>query len=162
VIERVKAVTGPLKTLGSELSRLLVSLRGDGGIEGLLRLTYTFATDTALYDNVSHIVTFIASVAPQCILGEQAGFDLTGCAHKYNTPGQGQLPVNEPSCGAKSGAWFDQRCPIAPPGPFTFQPLAKRGGGATAAQIGALADAALTGRKLNARDLRPLLSYLIK
>jgi virulence factor Mce-like protein len=159
VVSRVRAVTGPLGALGSQLNQLLLSLRGDGGIEGLLRLTYTFATNTALYDNVSHIITFIASVAPECIAAQQGGFDLAGCAHKYNSPGAGEVPVNEPSCGPKSGAWFDQRCPPVPPGPFANQPLA---GHAARARVQKLDNSALAGRRVDTRALRPLLSYLIR
>jgi virulence factor Mce-like protein len=161
IVTRVQTITGPLATLAAQLDQLLLHLRGNGGIEGLLRLTYTFAVNTALYDNVSHIVTFMASVGPNCLLGEQGGFNVKGCAHSYSSPGQGQLPVNEPSCGAKSGAWFDQRCPPAAPGPIT---LARRGSKAQAksAELQHVVNDALSGHPTDTGELQSLLGYLTR
>jgi phospholipid/cholesterol/gamma-HCH transport system substrate-binding protein len=156
IADRLQTIAGPLATLGTQLAQLLVHLRGNGGIEGLLRLTYTFATNTALYDNVSHIVTFIVSLAPNCIFGQQGGFDVKGCSHSYDSPGQGQLPINEPSCGARSGAWFDQRCPPAVPGPITLARRSK----AAPASAQKLLNGAFSKHPPATGQLQALLAYL--
>jgi hypothetical protein len=157
LVSRLLAASGPLRTLATELDRFLVSVRGDGALEGTLRLTYEFAVESSLYDNVSHIATFLANIDPTCILGDLAGQNVQGCAHSYNSPGEGQLPINEPSCGAKSGAWFDQFCPPAAPGPFSFAR-----GSTNERDLQRLVGAALSGHTPSAAQVRPLLGYLLK
>ncbi len=163
VISRLEAVTDPLATLASGLDRFLVSSRDKGALEGVLKVTYAFANNTSLYDNVSHILTFIVGVAPACIAGQQGGFDVAGCAHNYQAPGQGLLPVNEPSCGPKNPAWFNERCPLASPGPITLaRAAASQGGRAALGRLNGLISTALAGKATASTAFRPLLDYLLK
>jgi hypothetical protein len=157
LVSHLLAASDPLRTLATELDQFLVSVRGDGALEGTLRLTYEFAVESSLYDNVSHIATFLANIDPTCILGDLAGENVQGCAHSYNSPGEGQLPINEPSCGAKSGAWFDQFCPPAAPGPISFAR-----GSTHERELQRLVGSALSGHAPSAAQVRPLLGYLLK
>lgn len=77
----------------SRLAReLLVNLRDVGGVENLLNFVYTLATLTSSFDAVSHIIGFNISVQEQCFVDPNA----RGCVHKYDSPGQGRIPVNDP------------------------------------------------------------------
>jgi virulence factor Mce-like protein len=163
VVSRLRAVSDPLATLAGGLSRLLVSSRDSGAIEGVLKVAYAFANNTSLYDSVSHILVFIVQVAPGCIAGQQGGFDVAGCAHNYQAPGQGALPVNEPSCGPKNPAWFNERCPLAIPGPISLAPRpTSPAGRAALGRLNGLIGTALAGRTPDRAALRPLLDYLLK
>jgi virulence factor Mce-like protein len=165
IISRLLSASVLLRTLATGLDRLLVSSRGAGAIEGVLRVAYAFAVNTALYDSVSHILTFIVAFDPTCIAGQQAGFDVTGCSHKYTAAGQGQLPVNEPSCGPRDGSWYDARCPPPPPGPFSTAVLGGLGRPGATAKMGKLqklVGRALTGAKPSTDQMRSLLTYLLK
>jgi virulence factor Mce-like protein len=156
-ISHLLAASAPLRTLATELDQFLVSVRDDGALEGTLRLTYEFAVESSLYDNTSHIATFLFNIDPTCILGDLAGENVLGCSHAYNSPGKGELPINEPSCGAKSGAWFDEFCPAVAPSPVS---LAR--GGAHENEARELVTAALSGHTPSAAQMRPLLQYLLK
>jgi virulence factor Mce-like protein len=156
-VSHLLAASDPLRTLATDLDRLLVSVRGDGALEGTLRLTYEFAVESSLYDNTSHIATFLFNIAPNCILGDLAGDTVRGCAHSYSSAGEGELPINEPSCGAKSGAWFDEFCPAVAPSPVT---LARGSGHQKEARE--LVTAALSGHTPSPAQVRPLLQYLLK
>jgi virulence factor Mce-like protein len=162
VVARLRAVTGPLATLAPQLSQLLMSSRSAGALDGLLWLAYTVASEGSLYDNTSHILDVIFSVAPTCIAGQQGGFDVAGCNHKYSGPGQGTVPINEPSCGAKSADWFAARCPPAVPGPIA---LARGRSGKQqavgSALLESLVNGALSGKTVNPQrwqSLRPFVT----
>jgi hypothetical protein len=101
------------------LDRLLVSTRSAGGIEGTLRVIYALATASGLYDDLSHIITFLVGAAPRCLVAQRAGPDLPGCSHKYSAPGHGLIPVNAPACGPRDPAWFLERCPVTTVGPLS-------------------------------------------
>jgi virulence factor Mce-like protein len=163
VINHLQAVANPLNKLGTGLAQLLVSSQGQGALDGALWAIYVLANHASLYDGTSHFLSVIANVAPGCILGQQAGIDVPGCSHKYSAPGQGSIPVNEPSCGPKSAAWFAQRCPLAPPGPSTLATPAAGGGSAvklTALQK--LLNRAPSGTGVKVQQLQPLLNFLLK
>jgi virulence factor Mce-like protein len=163
VLARLSSLTGPLRTLSTGLDALLVSSRDTGALEGLERFAYVLSNNTSLYDNVSHIITFMATVAPECIAGQEAGLNVTGCAHTYRAAGAGEVPINEPSCGAKSGAWWNETCPPPTPGPIAVQPLnsspttTKR-----LAELGSLDSTALSGGVPSVQRLSSLLEYLLK
>jgi ABC-type transporter Mla subunit MlaD len=159
VIAKLLKASGPLRMLASQLYGLLASSRSSGAFEGLLRVAYAFATNTALYDNVSHILTFIVSIAPQCILGQEAGTYVSGCDHNYSGPGTGTIPVNEPSCGAVSAAWWNDTCPSAPPGPIVFS---ARRRSVKVADVQELENTALSGKTAPAHEFQSLLGYLLK
>ena len=59
---RAAAQLGPL---APEIDKLLVSLRASGGIESTMRLLYTLAALTSAYDDTSHLINFLANVAPE-------------------------------------------------------------------------------------------------
>ncbi|MCW3017058.1 MAG: hypothetical protein JWO02_4150 [Solirubrobacterales bacterium] len=114
---RLQQATAQLGPLAPEVDRLLVSLRKTGGIESTMRLLYTLATLTSTYDGTSHLINFIANVAPNCLAAEAAHTDSAGCNHKWSAPGQGTIPINEPSCGPQKPEhlWRNHRCPLAVP-----------------------------------------------
>lgn len=85
------------------LETLLSSTRDQGGIEGLLRVAYSLAASFSAYDDASHIVGLAVSVLPQCLADATA----PGCSSKYDVPGNGTIPPNDPSCGPQSGAPWD-------------------------------------------------------
>jgi hypothetical protein len=146
-----------LMTLATGLDQLLVNLRGAGAIEGVLRLVYSLATETALYDNVSHIAAFIVNIDVKCVLGWVAQTDVAGCSRRYTSPGAGALPINEPSCGAQSGAWFNAFCAPVAPGPLAF--TARSSGQPELAQ---LVGGGLSGHTEPVARARSLLGYLLR
>jgi hypothetical protein len=125
----------------------------------VLRLSYNFATETAMYDNVSHIAAFLVNVDPECILADAAQVDVAGCSHRYSSSGRGMLPINEPTCGAVSGAWLDQHCAPVTPGPFAF---AARLPAADRAKVGQAVGAALLGHVPSIAHAKSLLQFLLK
>jgi virulence factor Mce-like protein len=128
VLRRARPVTGQLRKataqlgpLAPQVDRLLVNLRETGGIEGIMRLTYTLATLTSAYDDTSHLINFIATLAPQCLIAQAAERDQEGCSSKWSAPGFGTVPINIPACGPTKPEhlWRNHRCPLPPPvGPF--------------------------------------------
>jgi ABC-type transporter Mla subunit MlaD len=114
---RLAGASQQLGPLAGQVDDLLVSLRQTGGVEGTMRILYTLAVLTSTYDDTSHIINFIANVAPNCLIAEQAGTDSPGCSHKWSAPGHGTIPVNEPSCGPQKpeDLWRNHRCPLAVP-----------------------------------------------
>ncbi len=82
---------------------LLRDTRDRGGIEGMLRWLYGLAAASAAYDSTSHFATAQLRVYPQCI----AEATVPGCTAKYNSPGQGTIPPDAPSCGPQGGAPWD-------------------------------------------------------
>lgn len=162
VVDHLNAVSAPLNTLARQLSEFLVSSRDKGAFEGLMLVIYAFANNTALEDNVSHILTFMVGLNPLCIAGQEGGFDVKGCAHQYSSPDNGQLPVNEPSCGPRIASWMNEFCPEAAPGPIS---LAARGNTPRADATKALladVNTALQGRSVPRSSWRPLLDFLLK
>jgi virulence factor Mce-like protein len=114
---RLARASSQLAPLATQVDDLLVSLRKTGGIEGTMRIVYTLAALTSTYDDTSHVINFIANLAPNCLIAEQLEKDSPGCAHKPSAPGYGTLPINEPSCGPQKPEhlWRNHRCPIAVP-----------------------------------------------
>lgn len=100
--ELLKTV-GDLEPFAADLETLMVTTRDQGGFEGLLRQAYSLANVASAYDSTSHILSLLASVFPKCF----ATSNLPGCSHRYNSPGQGTIPVNNPDCGPRGGAPWD-------------------------------------------------------
>jgi virulence factor Mce-like protein len=151
--------TGPLQTAAPQIEKFLASLRDTGGFEGLLRFTYSFASSLAPEDNLGHFLTILAGARPDCIAAEQANLPDYGCAKKFSAAGGGELPVNDPSCGPKSGSWYDQVCPGAAPGPIALQ---KGESSATYKAIAALVNQSLTPHPPQAAKYRALLRFLLR
>jgi virulence factor Mce-like protein len=124
LISQLGTASAQLAPFADQLDQLFVSLRSTGGIEGTMRLLYTLAVVTSSYDSVSHLVSFMANVAQQCLAGEAAGIDVAGCSKAYTAPGQGTVPINEPSCGPQSpqDLWRNHYCPLPTPGPVALSP----------------------------------------
>ncbi|MHB8689985.1 MAG: MlaD family protein [Solirubrobacteraceae bacterium] len=122
VISQLGTASAQLAPLADQLDQLFVSLRSTGGIEGTLRLLYTIAVVASSYDSVSHLIGFMANVAPQCLAGESAGSSVAGCSKAYTAPGQGTVPINEPSCGPQrpQDLWRDHYCPLPAPIPIAL------------------------------------------
>ncbi len=114
---RLARASAQLAPLSTQVDDLLVSLRKTGGIEGAMRIVYSLAALTSSYDDTSHLINFIANVAPNCLVAEQLEKDSPGCAHKPSAPGYGTIPINSPSCGAQKpeNLWRNHRCPLAVP-----------------------------------------------
>jgi phospholipid/cholesterol/gamma-HCH transport system substrate-binding protein len=149
VVKHLARAVAPLAPLGTDLYHLLVSTRDAGGFEGLLRVPYGVSVATSLYDSVSHLVTLVINLSPACIAGQQLGYDVRGCSHRYAASGNGELPINEPSCGPVSPSWFDVRCPV-PGSALSTHPTQA-----------ALPTAAANARP-NVGSLARLLAYLVR
>lgn len=172
VITHLNSAANQLAPLTNQLDQLLVSLRSTGGIEYTIQLVYTMAVLTSSYDSTSHLINFIASVAPQCLAGEEAGIDIAGCSKKYDSPGEGTVPVNDPSCGAQAPQdfWDNKVCPNALPGGIPT--LATRADGSSETftskelEMNQLTNKLMSGRSLptpqDKSQLGSLLSYLLK
>lgn len=162
VINHLNAVSGPLNTLSHQLSRFLVSSRDTGAFEGLLLVVYAFANNLSLEDNVSHMITFGVGLSPLCIAGQEGGFNVAGCAHQYSSSNNGQLPVNEPSCGPRIASWMNEFCPPAVPGPInlTARPNTPRDAATTA--LLSDVNTVLSGHSVARDTWRPLLNFLLK
>ncbi len=76
----------------------LISIRNTGGLEEFLRGFYSLATASAGYDSTSHFQTAFLSVLPQCMQSPPGA----GCSNEYNSPGEGAIPANDPSCGPQA------------------------------------------------------------
>lgn len=128
VIRNLRTATQRMGVLAPEVDKLLVSLRDSGGIEGAMRILYSLATLASSYDETSHIINFIANVAPNCIVAEQANVDSAGCSRKWDAPGDGTVPINQPRCGPQKpeNVWRNYRCAIPAPPVGTFPPLGER------------------------------------
>ncbi|HYF26048.1 MAG TPA: MlaD family protein [Baekduia sp.] len=126
VVRELRRASTRTGVLAPEVDRLMVSLRDTGGIEGIMRLAYSLAALTSAYDETSHLITFIANLAPNCLVAEQAEVDSPGCAHSWGAPGRGSIPINQPRCGPQrpEHLWRNHRCPI--PVPVGTVPVARR------------------------------------
>lgn len=122
VVAQLRRAASDLGVLAPDVDRLLVSLRDSGGIEGAMRLTYTLAILASSYDETSHLINFVANLAPNCIVAEQAGRDEPGCSRMWRAPGNGTVPINQPRCGPQQpqNLWRNYRCPISAPPVGTF------------------------------------------
>jgi phospholipid/cholesterol/gamma-HCH transport system substrate-binding protein len=116
VIKRLRTVTGPLDTLATRLSTMLVSMRGRGALEGVQRLMYAIATNMSLEDDLSHLVAAYSLVTPGCIAAGQARQNLSSCNHRYDGPGGALTPFNVAGCAPVDPAWLTAHCPKPPPG----------------------------------------------
>jgi hypothetical protein len=94
----------------------------------------------------------------KCVVGWIAHTNEPGCSRRYTAPGAGELPINEPSCGAKSGAWLNEQCAPVAPGPLAFA----RGSDTGQRQLAALVGGALSGHAEPIARARSLLGYLLK
>ena len=162
VVAHLLTSTGPLQTAAPAIEKFLASLRDTGGFEGLLRFTYSFATSLAPEDNLGHFLTILAGARPDCIAAEQANLPDYGCAKKFSAQGNGELPVNDPSCGVKSGSWYDQVCPNAIPGPVGLIPLQKGETLSTYRKIASLVNQALTPHPPSVAKFKSLLGFLLR
>ena len=105
-IPAAKPLVSQLHTLATRdgttaylLDHLLTSTRDGGFIDGLLLTFYGITADDSGYDSTSHFLALNAQVYPGCI----ADNTKLGCQHSYDSPGQGILPVNNPSAGPQPG-----------------------------------------------------------
>jgi hypothetical protein len=174
VISHLQTASGQLDPLSRQLDALLVSLRGTGGIESTMQLMYTLAVLTSPYDSTSHLINFIAQVAPQCLAGEVAGVDVKGCSKRYSSPGQGTIPINNPGCGpqAPQNFWDNASCPgTLPAGIPTLARRAGTNAGSAGSQTKQAQLARLTNQAMSERtvptpqtrvQLGTLLQYLLK
>lgn len=106
----VRAVTPMLRRLhgampttrhfGKQFNGFLTNTRDAGGLEGALRLLYSEAVGLAAYDGVSHMQGLYVKPFPQC-LGQS---NAKGCSSRYDAPGHGTIPPDDPDCGPHSGA----------------------------------------------------------
>jgi hypothetical protein len=99
-LERAAAQAGPF---AANLDQLLISTRNSGGVEGLLGVFYGLANVFAGYDQVSHMIGFNLNAFPTCIADTSA----PGCSSKYDAPGHGTIPPDNPACGPQNGAPWD-------------------------------------------------------
>ncbi len=158
----LRRAVAQVSPLARSLDRFLVSLRDQGGVEGVLRVAYAFATNTSLYDSVSHIITFHVSAAPLCIAGQQAEMEVPGCNLKYSGPGNGELPVNEPGCGPKDESWWNETCPPVPGGAALPLPKLPERAQKALPAIQRQDDRAFAGRKPDLGKLRMLLRTVLE
>ena len=99
VVARLRTATARARPFASDFARLLASTRDTGGFEGTLRLLYGIATSYSAYDDISHMVGLAVTVLPQCMTDPTT----SGCTAKYDAPGTGQRPANDPSCAVQAG-----------------------------------------------------------
>jgi virulence factor Mce-like protein len=111
----LKNTVGPLRDAAQVLAPLLVSSRDTGAVEWVLRTVYSFATNFAMYDQVSHLLTFNIGVVARCIAAEAAKAPAAACSHRYDAAGRGSVPVNLASCGPQLDFW-EGRCGTSFPG----------------------------------------------
>ena len=164
VIARLNTLTTPLATLATGLDRLLVSSREEGAFEGVARLSYTLATVASMYDNTSHMITFLANVSPLCVAASVAGPNLAGCSHTYTAPDQGRIPINEPSCHPADSVWWTPACPQVV-GPVALPLKTKTSTPTLGTKLGQLlhiVGQTLAGKSPPKQSLQSLLTYLLK
>jgi len=101
-VSRSRPTAGPLV-------ELLDSTRRSGGFEGLQNLIYGFAATTGPYDAVGHAAAITVTLDARCILDNNAA----GCSHKFNAPGKGQIPHNDPSAPSLARAGERSADPLA-------------------------------------------------
>ena len=80
------------------LNPFLISIRDGGGIEGFLRAWYSLAVLGGGYDEISHIYGAVVKAFPQCLRNPPG----PGCNARYDAPGGGTIPPDDPSCGPVS------------------------------------------------------------
>lgn len=167
VVSRLRKLAGPLSTLGTNLNALLRSARDTGAIEGVLRLVYSLATTTSPQDATSHAFAALVDVAPACIAGQQAGIDVPGCNRRFSGKGKSLIPINQPACGPKDGAWGNERCQEPVPGGGALGGLLGGGVGSPTtarktAELQRLINKAMSGQPTSPKQVEPLLDYLLK
>lgn len=89
-VRELRSTATEIKPFARQLDRLLVSVRDQGGLEGTLKLLYSLATDSAAYDEVSHILSLYVGVYPKCFTSPTP----PECIHGFRGPDRGQKPVN--------------------------------------------------------------------
>lgn len=102
VVSLVRKTATAAQPFARHLDQLLVSMRDQGAIEGTLKLFYALATDSAAYDEISHILSLYVGAYPDCF----ADSPPAECVHAYSGPDRGTAPVNGP-----------RRGPAGPPNP---------------------------------------------
>jgi ABC-type transporter Mla subunit MlaD len=83
----------------SLLDSFLTSSRDQGAVDGALLILYGITAGDSGYDGISHFLSLVMQVYPQCIINNTQA----GCQHTFNSPGNGTLPVNDPGAGPQSG-----------------------------------------------------------
>lgn len=102
------------------MNPFLISIRDGGGLEAFLRTFYGFGEEAAAYDQTSHILGAFLRVFPQCLQKTPAA----GCNSRYDAPGRGTIPPDDPECGPVS---------LAPWAPLTTCRSRPAGAGQSAA-----------------------------
>lgn len=100
VVKDLRKAASLAAPLTPTTTKFLNSLRDQGAIEGLMSVLYAVANATAAYDDLSHIVGLYVKTFPQCLADAKA----RGCSTKYDQPGQGLIPPDDPDCGPQDGA----------------------------------------------------------
>jgi virulence factor Mce-like protein len=85
--------TGRASSGVAQTRRLLETTREAGGLEFLQDIFYALSTATATYDSVGHAASINVNLDLRCIMQN----DAPGCSAKFNAPGKGQIPSNDPS-----------------------------------------------------------------
>jgi hypothetical protein len=105
IVPSALTVSTDLRKLGvtggpyvSNLERLMVSTRDQGGFEGVMRIFYSLASLASLYNPVSHVITLFAGLQSQCLV---ESLKVPGCDHGYSAPQNGRVPVNDPGLAAQ-------------------------------------------------------------
>lgn len=99
LVKQLNAAVPSLTRFGGLSNTFFASLRDTGGLEGTLRFIYSAATTMAGYDGTSHSVGLFIRPFGQCLFKSNA----PGCSSRYGAPGNGQIPPDDPTCGARSG-----------------------------------------------------------
>jgi phospholipid/cholesterol/gamma-HCH transport system substrate-binding protein len=103
VVAALRQASSDAQPFAPNLDRLLISLRDTGGIEGMMSFFYGLAETFSGYDQISHVFMISLDFVVKCLANPAA----LGCSSAYSSPGQGTLPVNDPSCGPQQGAIWD-------------------------------------------------------
>jgi len=90
--------------------QLTTNLRDSGGIEELFNSIYGLTTFSAAFDGVSHMVGVNVNASPECIANPSA----LGCTHRYDSPGGGRIPINDPTRKPERVVEFPQIGPGQP------------------------------------------------
>lgn len=106
-IEPIEKVVASLEDTGeaappvvADMADFLTSFRDTDGVNGLLRTAYGLAVGAAARDNLSHYYGAVINLFPICILIPPHILAVPGCDHSYDSPQNGQIPINDPANSA--------------------------------------------------------------
>ncbi|MCK9247999.1 MAG: MlaD family protein [Solirubrobacteraceae bacterium] len=100
LVDELTRSTGRAASGITETRRLLETTREAGGLEYLQDVFYGLSTATATYDAVGHSASLNVNLDLRCILQN----DAPGCSAKFDAPGKGQIPSNDPSLPSQARA----------------------------------------------------------